>query len=116
LAFGIVLMAHTACHPGIFNQLRFSAGQDWLLPSMAPEVGQTKAAVLDSLGPPINSLPQPDHDVFVYRVRADGTTAFNGAGGNVPFYYSTTRSAEQTLLVFFDRQGIVVRTAFSEAH
>ncbi|MGI9431925.1 MAG: hypothetical protein ACR2PQ_06915 [Myxococcota bacterium] len=75
----------------------------------------SKAQVLASLGPPSHTIGQPDGEIFVYRREAldrwviELNPAFVPTGiptPPIPLYFgSFTRGRDDTLMVFFDRDG-----------
>jgi hypothetical protein len=77
----------------------------------------SKGEVLESLGPPTHTIGQPDGEIFVYRREAidrwivELNPAFVQIGvptPPIPLYFgSVTRGRDDTLMVFFDREGRV---------
>jgi len=69
--------------------------------------GMPKAAVLALLGPPDEVAPLPQGSAFVYYYAtqrgADLRLAFFGA----TFAYDRERSLEDSLMILFDRNGVV---------
>ena len=76
-----------------------------------------KGEVLAPLGPPIEVIGQDTGDIFVYRRRALQTNVINlnpgmvsGFGPTLPiplYYRSTTTGREDTLMLFFDAEGLL---------
>jgi len=75
----------------------------------------SKGQVLATLGPPSHTIGQPDGEIFVYRREAldrwviELNPAFVPTGiptPPIPLYHgSFTRGRDDTLMVFFDREG-----------
>ncbi len=109
------------CAAAIFSIVSFrshAAYTDASLASFRELLGSgvavTKPDVLATLGPPIEVIGQDDGEVFVYRRLARDTNVINlnpgmvtfFAAPPVPIYFGSDSSGrDDTLMVFFDREG-----------
>lgn len=118
----LVAIAFTlaACSPSIYTDARYRAGQASLVTRELPGSGWSKAEVLASMGAPGEVLPQPDGDVFLYRLRRVDQRIWNidtryVAPVGMPLYVDREGDRfDRTLFVLFDREGVVTHTAVSD--
>lgn len=109
-----------ACSPSIYTDARYRSGQASLVTRELPDIGWSKGEVLASMGAPGEVLPQPDGDVFLYRLRRVDQRIWNidtshVAPVGVPLYVDHEGERfDRTLFVLFDREGVVSHTAVSD--
>ncbi len=120
-ALVLVAMLASGCAEAIFSIVSFRSHQaysDASLASFRELLGNgrpvTKPDVLATLGPPIQVIGQDAGEVFVYRRVARDTSVINLnpamitfiTAPPVPLYFgSDTSGRDDTLMVFFDRDG-----------
>ncbi|RKY20746.1 MAG: hypothetical protein DRQ55_06635 [Planctomycetota bacterium] len=120
LLLGLALLGG-ACSPSVYSDIRFRAGQRRLASGTVPEQGWSKARVLAQLGAPGELLPQPDGDIFVYRLRLIDQIIWNidtrfVAPVAVPIYVSVKGERwDRMVFVSFDPSGLVASTAVTDA-
>lgn len=111
---GCVLAGCPGCSPSFYTEVRYRSGVE--SPGV-PAPGTSKASVLASHGPPLEVLPLPNGDLFVYRVRRVDQRIWNVDTRQlsplaVPLYVDALgERRDDSLMVFFDRQGKVTVAA-----
>jgi hypothetical protein len=116
----VLVFALGACSPSIYTDARYASGQASLVTRELPGEGWSKGEVLASMGAPGEVLPQPDGDVFLYRLRRVDQRIWNVdtryvAPVGMPLYVDREgESFDRTLFVLFDREGVVTHTAVSD--
>lgn len=117
---GVTLLS-LGCGEALIARARYRSHESFTDESLArfertgSGVELSKADVLASLGPPTHTIGQPDGEIFVYRREAldrwvvDLNPSFVPIPfptPPIPFYFgSVTRGRDDTLMVFFDREG-----------
>jgi len=79
------------------------------------ESAETKAEVLERVGPPHSVGLQLDGSVFVYRTNIEKSESLNLSAFRASFDYQTTDRRTARLIVLFDKQGRKVGTGFDSA-
>lgn len=117
-ALGALIALASGCSTVVYERTSLRAGE---LPGHAvPRTGASKAEVLATLGAPLEVLPRPGGDLFVYRVRRTDVVAVNVNTGMLvalalPLYSHTSGERRDALVhVYFDRAGRVEHVARRE--
>lgn len=115
------LAALAGCAPTFFTDVEYSSGQRRVPRAGAGPLrpGDDKARVIELLGPPGEVLPHADGDVFTWRLRHIDLELLQLNAGlvtsvPVPLWVrSDARRLDDTVMVFFDRDGRVSHLAAS---
>jgi len=121
LALLLAALLASGCAEAIFSIVSFRSHEAYSDASlmrfrelMGAGVAVTKSDVLATLGPPIEVIGQDEGEVFVYRRLARDTNVINlnpamisfVTAPPLPIYYGSDSSGrDDTLMVFFDREG-----------
>jgi len=121
LALLLAALLASGCAEAIFSIISFRSHEAYSDASlmrfrelMGAGVAVTKSDVLATLGPPIEVIGQDEGEVFVYRRLARDTNVINlnpamisfVTAPPLPIYYGSDSSGrDDTLMVFFDREG-----------
>ena len=95
--------------------------REWDVDTLDPErialLGEanTKAEVLEKVGPPNSVGIQLDGSVFVYRARIEEIENLNLSAFQASFDYQVTDRRTARLLVLFDKQGRKTGQGFDQA-
>lgn len=95
--------------------------REWDIDTIDPErlallsEANTKAEVLEKVGPPNSVGIQLDGSVFVYRARIEEIEDLNLSAFQASFDYQVTDRRTARLLVLFDKQGRKTGQGFDQA-